>query len=53
MPDRWTLDPDRCFSPEPRVRDRARDLYEATRDLPLLCPHGHVPPQLLADPDAR
>jgi glucuronate isomerase len=53
MPDRWTLDPDRCFSPEPRVRDRARDLYETTRDLPLLCPHGHVPPELLADPDAR
>ncbi len=50
---RWTLDDDRCFSPEPRVRDRARALYAEVRDLPLVCPHGHVAPALLADPDAR
>ena len=53
MPDRWTLDPDRCFSPDAAVRERARALYEHVRDLPLICPHGHVPPALLADPDAR
>ena len=53
MPDTWTLDPDRCFSPDPRIRDRARELYARTADLPLVCPHGHVPPSLLADPDAR
>jgi glucuronate isomerase len=53
MPAEWTLNPDRVFSPDPRVRARARELYETVRDLPLICPHGHVPPQLLADPDAR
>jgi glucuronate isomerase len=45
----WTLDPDRCFDPEPRQRDLARSLYEGVAGLPLVCPHGHVPPALLAD----
>jgi glucuronate isomerase len=48
----WTLSPDRCFSPEPSRRAIARQLYEAVRDLPLVCPHGHVDPALLANPDA-
>jgi glucuronate isomerase len=46
---RWTLDPDRCFAPETRQRDIARSLYEGVVDLPLVCPHGHVPASLLAD----
>jgi len=49
MTPRWTLDPDRCFAPEPRQRDLARRLFEGVRDLPLVCPHGHVPPSLIAD----
>jgi len=49
----WTLDPDRCFSPVPAVRELARELYAGVRDLPLVSPHGHVPPELLADEDAR
>lgn len=49
----WTLSEDRCFSAEPAQRRVARQLYESVRNLPLVCPHGHVPPQLLADPDAR
>ncbi len=52
MPADWTLDDDRCFSPVPTVRERARALYDHVRELPLVCPHGHVPPELLADPDA-
>ena len=48
----WTLDPDRLFSPEPAQRSLARDLYDGVKELPLVCPHGHVPPALLADPDA-
>lgn len=48
----WSLDPDRCFSPEPAVRRRARQLYEQVAELPLVCPHGHVPPSLLS-PQAR
>ncbi|MDQ4127457.1 MAG: glucuronate isomerase [Actinomycetota bacterium] len=48
----WTLDPDRLFDPDPSRRQAARDLYDSVKDLPLVCPHGHVPPALLADPDA-
>jgi glucuronate isomerase len=48
----WTTDPDRLFDPEPARRRAARELYEEVKDLPLVCPHGHVPPGLLADPDA-
>src|SRR5690606_30042687 len=53
QPMAWTLDPDRCFSPVPSVRARARELYEGVRGLPLVSPHGHVPPELLADESAR
>ena len=53
MTKRWTLSPDRCFDPDPAQRDLARQLYEQVKDLPLVSPHGHVPPALLADPDAR
>jgi glucuronate isomerase len=45
----WTLDPDRCFAPEALQRDLARDLFAQVADLPLVCPHGHVPPSLIAD----
>jgi glucuronate isomerase len=41
----------RLFSPEPARQRVARALYEQVRDLPLICPHGHVNPRLLADPD--
>jgi glucuronate isomerase len=49
----WALSPDRCFDPEPTRRGIARELYAGVRDLPLLCPHGHVNPTLLSDPEAR
>jgi glucuronate isomerase len=42
------LDPDRFFDPEPGVRRIARELYTLTRDLPIVSPHGHVDPGLLA-----
>ncbi len=48
----WTLDPDRLLSSEPSRRSVARSLYEEIKDLPLICPHGHVDPALLADPEA-
>ncbi|MDQ3865134.1 MAG: glucuronate isomerase [Actinomycetota bacterium] len=48
----WSLDPDRIFSRESAQRSLARDLYDGVKDLPRACPHGHVPPALLADPDA-
>jgi glucuronate isomerase len=43
------MNPDRYFSPVPAVRDSARALYERVADLPLVCPHGHVDPRMLAE----
>ncbi len=48
----WALQADRYFAPDPAQRRIARELYRAVADLPLICPHGHVDPRLLADPDA-
>ena len=42
------LSPDRYFSANPAVRAIARDLYQAAARFPLVCPHGHVDPRLLA-----
>jgi glucuronate isomerase len=52
MSNPWMLDPDRLFDPSSARRAVARSLYEEVVDLPLVGPHGHVPPALLADPDA-
>jgi glucuronate isomerase len=41
--------PDRYFEPEPEVRAIARKLYERVAGLPLICPHGHVDPRILAE----
>ena len=43
------LSPDRYFSAIPAVRQVARELYRQVAALPLVCPHGHVDPCLLAD----
>src|SRR3954470_17759808 len=43
------LNSDRFF--DPMVRGVARMLYEETRELPLICPHGHVDASLLATND--
>ncbi|HEV8356661.1 MAG TPA: glucuronate isomerase [Gemmatimonadales bacterium] len=40
---------DRGFDPDPGVRRVARELYAETRELPIVSPHGHVDPRLLAD----
>ncbi len=49
----WKLSPDRCFDADPAQRAVARELYALVKDLPIVSPHGHVPPALLADPAAR
>ncbi|NUT23767.1 MAG: glucuronate isomerase [Hamadaea sp.] len=41
--------PDLLFPAEPRQREIARELYAHVRDLPLISPHGHIDPRLLAD----
>ena len=40
---------DRYFDPDPAVRRVARALYEETRSLPIISPHGHVDPRILAE----
>src|SRR3989449_5088227 len=42
------LDADRFFDPDPTVRRVARELYDETRRLPIVSPHGHVDPRILA-----
>lgn len=49
----WGIPETFLFEPEPAVRATALELYLLTQDLGILSPHGHVPPQLLADPNAR
>ncbi|MFR9730666.1 glucuronate isomerase [Saccharopolyspora sp. MS10] len=40
--------PDRLLPSDPVQRPIARRLHESVRDLPLISPHGHVDPELLA-----
>jgi glucuronate isomerase len=47
--DALVLHEDRYFDSDPAVRRAARELYEGIRDLPLVCPHGHVDPAILAE----
>jgi glucuronate isomerase len=42
------LHEDRYFDPDPAIRRAARAIYDETRTLPLVCPHGHVDPRLFA-----
>ena len=46
-----TLPDDRCFGPDPRQKEIAMRLYAQVKNLPLICPHGHVDPRLFADPN--
>ncbi|MBT8226225.1 MAG: glucuronate isomerase [Dactylosporangium sp.] len=40
---------DRLFPADPAQRAIARELYGHARDLPIISPHGHVDPAILAD----
>ncbi|GAC1565059.1 MAG: glucuronate isomerase [Herpetosiphon sp.] len=44
---------DHCFASEPAQRELGLRLYASVKDLPLVCPHGHVSPALLDDPEVR
>ncbi len=43
------LNPFRYFDPDPTVREIAYDLYSQVKDLPYVCPHGHVDPKLFSE----
>jgi glucuronate isomerase len=42
------LHPHRYFDPDPATRAIAADLHARVASLPLVCPHGHVDPKMLA-----
>src|SRR5437868_2863628 len=44
-----TLSDDRYFDSDPAIRRAARAIYERTRTLSLVCPHGHVDARILAE----
>jgi glucuronate isomerase len=46
------MNPDRFFSPDPVIRDIARELYQTVAALPIVSPHGHVDPRLFSDLNA-
>ena len=41
----------RYFSSDPAQNRAALALYESVKELPLICPHGHIDPRVFADPD--
>lgn len=43
------LNPQRFFDANPEVRTIAYELYLSVKDLPIISPHGHVDPRLLAE----
>ena len=43
------LDPDRALPFPAEQRSVAREIYGKTKDLPLICMHGHVEPEVFAD----
>jgi len=45
----WSLHPDRALPADPVLRPLAREVYAATRDLPIVSMHGHVDVALFAD----
>ncbi len=45
------LPDDRYFGPDARQKEIAMQLYAPIKDLPLICPHGHVDPRMFADPN--
>ncbi|MDY5152104.1 glucuronate isomerase [Actinotignum urinale] len=43
------LHPDRLFPADEKVRGIARELFAAANQHPIISPHGHVPPEWLAE----
>ncbi|MGQ9792949.1 MAG: glucuronate isomerase [Anaerolineae bacterium] len=48
---RVVLPEDRYFEPYPPQKAIALQLYRLVKDMPLVCPHGHIDPRIFADPD--
>lgn len=52
MSKQWLFPEDRFFDPEPSQKKTALEIYERISALPIVSPHGHVDPNLFADPNA-
>ncbi|MDH4206904.1 MAG: glucuronate isomerase, partial [Desulfobacteraceae bacterium] len=46
---RLELNKDRFFDPQPEVRKIASELYAQVKNSPIVSPHGHVEPRILAE----
>jgi len=46
---KWHLSEDRYFDSDPAKRSIASELYKSVTNLPIISPHSHVDPRLLAD----
>ena len=49
MTEKIYLPEDRFFGPDAAQKGIAQELYAMVKDLPLICPHGHVEPRMFAD----
>lgn len=47
--EKFTLHPYRYFDSDPIIRKNAVELYHEVKDLPIVSPHGHVDPRILAE----
>lgn len=45
----FNLHEDRFFDPDITVRKYAREIFDETLELPIVCPHGHVDPALFVN----
>jgi len=52
MTPKWRMAPDRYLDPDPVQKSKALEFYRVIKDLPYICPHGHVDPSLFVDSDA-
>ncbi|RQV95562.1 glucuronate isomerase [bacterium] len=46
---KWTLNPNRFFDPDPEIRKIAAELYNDIKGLPIISPHGHCDPKWFAE----
>ncbi len=46
-----SLPDDRYFGPDGEQKETAIHLHNLVKDLPLICPHGHVDPRVFSDPN--
>jgi glucuronate isomerase len=49
MAEPLTIHPDRALPADPSTREVARRVYDTTRELPLVCMHGHVDASVFTD----